>query len=492
MYTLTGRPSVTACTFSGNSAATGGDGVYNADCSAAFVNCRFEGNVGSGMENSSSNAVLTGCTFNDNSGYGVRNTWSSPTFLNCTFTGNGAGVSWGGGMINLYSNPTLTSCIFSSNLGFGMANIAQSDPILTDCTFADNSGDWRGGMLNYSSSPTLLRCAFVNNDGGSGIGGGMRSTNESSPTLTECTFIGNSASQGAGVYHWGDGFLTVTRCVFRGNIASHAGGGLTGGGATLTECVFSGNRAGVYGGGLSINSGTTLWNCVVTANSALRGGGIQNDSDIVLMNCTLAFNSADNGGGGMSFGASTQTLTNCIIWGNTAPLGPQIEGGAPFASYSNILGGYAGEGNIDVNPRLKSDGVHLSIRSPCRNAGDPNLDYTGQTDIDGQPRVLDGRVDMGADEVLVEFETPVAGELSEAVEFRDQGCANRHTTSGDPSSTPVALRSGAIKVSAHRRHGLGRGWVVCPVNGGFGDGGWRGGPFCGRRGRGFLRCGIRG
>jgi hypothetical protein len=41
---------------------------------------------------------------------------------------------------------------------------------------------------------------------------------------------------------------------------------------------------------------------------------------------------------------------------------------------------------------------HLTAASPCRNAGDPNGDYTGQTDIDGEPRVMGGRVDMGADE----------------------------------------------------------------------------------------------
>jgi len=42
---------------------------------------------------------------------------------------------------------------------------------------------------------------------------------------------------------------------------------------------------------------------------------------------------------------------------------------------------------------------HIRFDSPCVNAADPSLDYTGQTDIDGEPRLMAGRVDIGADEV---------------------------------------------------------------------------------------------
>ena len=46
-------------------------------------------------------------------------------------------------------------------------------------------------------------------------------------------------------------------------------------------------------------------------------------------------------------------------------------------------------------------------QSPCKNAGDPSfIPFAGQTDLDGQPRVVDGRVDMGADEVLLELLLP--------------------------------------------------------------------------------------
>lgn len=49
---------------------------------------------------------------------------------------------------------------------------------------------------------------------------------------------------------------------------------------------------------------------------------------------------------------------------------------------------------------IKPNGVHIRPRSPCVNAGDPSyVPHPGETYIDGQARVVQGRVDMGADEV---------------------------------------------------------------------------------------------
>ncbi|UCD30194.1 MAG: LamG domain-containing protein, partial [Planctomycetota bacterium] len=40
---------------------------------------------------------------------------------------------------------------------------------------------------------------------------------------------------------------------------------------------------------------------------------------------------------------------------------------------------------------------HLLPDSPCINAGDPDyLAHSGETDLDGKPRVIGGRIDMGA------------------------------------------------------------------------------------------------
>jgi hypothetical protein len=60
---------------------------------------------------------------------------------------------------------------------------------------------------------------------------------------------------------------------------------------------------------------------------------------------------------------------------------------------------FADPGGSDGDPDTWADNdYHLAGISLCINAGDPNGDYTGQTDIDGQDRVLLGRVDIGSDE----------------------------------------------------------------------------------------------
>ena len=91
-------------------------------------------------------------------------------------------------------------------------------------------------------------------------------------------------------------------------------------------------------------------------------------------------------------------------------------------SYGDIAGGQAKvlldgasldwqAGNIDADPLfVDPDGIdgiattyidndyHLTGASPCINAGDPAGNYTGQSDIDGDARVMHGQVDIGADE----------------------------------------------------------------------------------------------
>ena len=99
------------------------------------------------------------------------------------------------------------------------------------------------------------------------------------------------------------------------------------------------------------------------------------------------------------------TVSNCILWGNGDDLYCANVQVTP--TYCCIEDGDAGAGNIHTDPNF-ADAVnydfHLTLLSPCIDTGDPNGVYTGQTDIDGEDRVMDGDgdqtadVDMGADE----------------------------------------------------------------------------------------------
>ena len=94
------------------------------------------------------------------------------------------------------------------------------------------------------------------------------------------------------------------------------------------------------------------------------------------------------------------------MWGNTSDL--QISGGA-ISSYCNIQGGWPGEANIDTDPLFvdpngpdniigtQDDNLHISAGSPCIDAGDNSAVWPSVVaDIDGNPRIINDNVDMGA------------------------------------------------------------------------------------------------
>ena len=98
---------------------------------------------------------------------------SNPILTNCTFTDNSADLSKGGGMLNAsQSSPTLNGCTFTGNSansdGGGMCNVVICNPTLTDCTFTNNSAaDLGGGMCCiYDSSPTLTDSTVCENTSG--------------------------------------------------------------------------------------------------------------------------------------------------------------------------------------------------------------------------------------------------------------------------------------------------------------------------------------
>jgi hypothetical protein len=210
---------------------------------------------------------------------------------------------------------------------------------------------------------------------------------------------------------------------------------------TLTNCTFSGNSAesekSFSGGGgmFNLESSPTLTNCTFSGNSAegekrfSGGGGMYNFNFAVglpdfnecsptLTNCTFAQNSADYGNALACDSYSRQSLSNvelvnCILWDG----GDEIRNNGNSTiiitysniQYSNLQGGFPGEGNIDTDPLFvapdgpdnipgtEDDDLRLSPISPCVNAGDPNfVPGPNETDLAGNPRLRHGRVDMGA------------------------------------------------------------------------------------------------
>jgi hypothetical protein len=256
----------------------------------------------------------------------------------------------------------------------------SSNAVATNCVFTGNSA-WQGGGA-YGG--TLSHCILIGNAAGL-TGGGARGG-----TLNGCTLASNSANSGGGACS-----ATLKDCLLNGNSGWMAGGGATD--CTLTNCTVMGGYTWYFGGGVS---GGALDNCVLVGNTASSGGGAfqavlnncvisSNDGDgafeCALNNCTLLSNLV---------GASESTLTNCILYYNR------------LSTYGDIMLSYcctvpapgAGFGNITNEPAfvdLAGGDFHLQPSSPCINGGN-NAYVTSATDLDGNPRIVNGTVDIGA------------------------------------------------------------------------------------------------
>jgi C1A family cysteine protease len=383
-----------------------GSVVQFSDCGpdvifSGFTIVNGESRDGGGVYCSYSDLIITNCVFSGNSatrwrgegpeegmfgeGGGIYCSFSNLIVTNCTFTGDSG---WrGGGIYGGYSNATITNCSFSGNSaesGGGMYNACNNRPTVTNCTFGGNSAQWGGGMSNNFSNPIVTNCNF---SGNSGDGGGMYNK-YSNPIIANCTFSTNSGVDGGGMYNRSSNPI-ITNCAFSGNSALYGGGMYAAvdegspSDLTLTSCTFNGNAAD-YGGGMFIS-----WP----------------DVTMTMTNCTFNGNSADYGGGIYSATHSRLTITNCIFWGNTARTEPQIRAyvtDSTTVTYSEVQGGWPGEGNIDADPCfVDADGADnivgteddipsLLPGSACADAGNNDVVPADVIfDLYGDPRFAD-------------------------------------------------------------------------------------------------------
>jgi hypothetical protein len=164
--------------------------------------------------------------------------------------------------------------------------------------------------------------------------------------------------------------------------------------------------------GLSFMS--IIKDCIFVNNSgrgAVYLGGYSNE----VINCTFNDNQADYGGGAIVVPCYREsTIKNCIIWDNTPDdfgISGSCEKGSyfPTVSFSMLtvapwwLDVNDGNNMINIDPCFydaANQDYHLRWDSPCINAGDPNyIAGPNDIDMDGESRVIEGRIDIGADEL---------------------------------------------------------------------------------------------
>ncbi|MDF7825045.1 choice-of-anchor Q domain-containing protein [Pontiellaceae bacterium B12227] len=387
-----------ACTLSGFTVANGlaagtyGGGISCTDTTPFITNCVIAGNTAGTSGGGIRYGTLYNCTLSNNTAQAGGGSWQS-TLIRCSITDNTATFSYGGGCFR----GTLSSCIFTGNSGVDGGGVAHCTG--SNCIFVHNTAVGKGGGC-YGS--TLTNCTTSSNS--AGLGGGSAACDlvncilnmnsatagggSNGGTLTNCTLTLNSANDGGGSYAG-----TLNNCTLSGNTATRWGGGSHG--STLNNCSLTENSAETSGGGSYLG---TLNNCLVAENSAIDegGGGYAG----TFNNCTVTGNSAGDKGGGNR----NCTLRNCIVWGNSATTSNDnwYDTGSPDLFCCCTTPDPGGAGNVAADPLFistETGDYRISMASPCIDAGS-NTYVNVATDLDGNPRIANGTVDIGAFEYV--------------------------------------------------------------------------------------------
>ncbi|HOK65298.1 MAG TPA: right-handed parallel beta-helix repeat-containing protein [Anaerohalosphaeraceae bacterium] len=209
--------------------------------------------------------------------------------------------------------------------------------------------------------------------------------------------VGNNGVHG--IYHTGKEYMNITQnCRIHKNIGH-----------------------GIF----AVNTTPILQNTIISENGSVGestfGVLIVNPSyEPVMYNNTIVYNRKE----GVSFTDNGTTIDpndknwpdiqNCILWYNNS-------GGMQVAGFdANTLPQYCciynpadpngtdytlnARNNFSGNPGFAygdPNNLHLAWNSPCKDRGNPyhTIDDVGLSDMDGEERIVDNRVDIGADEI---------------------------------------------------------------------------------------------
>ena len=329
-------------------------------------------------------------------------------FRGFTVTGSGPGYFGSGISITNHSDPRIEENIIRHNGGHGILCAFYSVPEIRDNLIEENGE--AGVAFRDSCVNVTVTGNRIERNGGAGVSFAF-----SQGHVTDNLILEN---QGPGVI-MDEGIFQIRRNVIRGNLG-----------------------AGIYVAG----SDPDIVNNIITWNA----GGIHVTffSDVYADFNTLAFNHANRGGGISIDGyLNFVTVTNSILWGNTAAQGDQVYvpsgAGADF-DHCDVEGGligvfeepgaylFWGSGMIDADPLfLETEQCHLGHGSPCRSGA-----IGGSSDFENDPR---SSADMGGDEFHPHFLFQGSFTPGGSVTLR---------VIGDPGTNPVGLFIGSGTLEA--------------------------------------------
>jgi formylglycine-generating enzyme required for sulfatase activity len=253
-------------------------------------------------------------------------------------------------------------------------------------------GDLSGSVVRFENGEgnAARICGFTITNGRATLGGGIYCF-QSSPTINH-NHIKNNTTTLTSTPDGGGIFCRESNAIIEYNRISNNRSTYGGGICCNIDCVPTITNNIIYactsssaGGGICLAHGTfgsIEYNLIYNNHSTNLGGGIySHGTSANVFNNTLVNNSAVNSGGGIISNGTNDTLTvvNTILWENTAPTGPQAYpmSGTVNITYSDIEGGYAGEGNIDCDPLFcdpESGNFYLASNSWCLGTGEGGAD----------------------------------------------------------------------------------------------------------------------
>ncbi|MFO8231290.1 MAG: LamG-like jellyroll fold domain-containing protein [Longimonas sp.] len=450
-------PTLENLTFAGNTASDSGGALLNSGTSSGVSSPRITNTAFTGNQSGGGGGAL----LNDGSDDGT----SSPPLTNVTFTDNlsedDGGAIYSAARTNGTSQLEITDAVFADNTARAGGGAIYSDGDsggsvrlrIDQARFTSNAADRGSTSLANSGGALYIRgddatleitaAAFHDNYVVSGPGGAVRMFWSESSTghlqMDRVTFAGNSAN--------GGGALSTS-------LGSNTDFDIQNAAFTSNEAVSTGGAVTFSAGGSNASATVTIANALFADNTASNpdgeslGGAIRSNTseegtvNIDFINTTFATNSADRGGALYARradasddeppfyeepgGPNEVTLTNSILWGNTASTSGGAtynEGGTVTLGYTLIEGGVNGpntggdenEDNgdtLDADPlfadatrprgpddslRTVDDGLRLQPGSPALNAGDTSaLPADMDTDLLGEDRVQGGTVSLGA------------------------------------------------------------------------------------------------
>jgi predicted outer membrane repeat protein len=253
---------------------------------------------------------------------------------------------------------------------------SQASLTVNNSILNGNNSSNQGGAI-YSQGILAINNSTMSSNSASNVGGAV--ANLGTMTVSYSLFSANSANQGGGIFN--QMALTVNNSTFDRNPVQDAGGGIYNQlSLTVNSSTFSGNSSNNLGGGIYNRGTLTLNHSTLSDNSAVRGGGgIRNFGALNYRNTIIA---------NSSLGGDCVTSGGGTIGTNIANLVENRSCSAAFSGDPN-LGPLQNNGGPTPTRALRNPSPAINVGN---NSGAPSFDQRGP----GFPRIVDGRIDLGA------------------------------------------------------------------------------------------------